>query len=69
MKNRIREKTGTEIPKFTASSGSLFGKRSNQHSRQSSQGSITSNMSDISSKEESELKSSNSSVVSGFNFF
>ncbi|XP_065214124.1 golgin subfamily A member 1-like isoform X1 [Planococcus citri] len=56
MKNKIREKTGTELPKFTASSASLFGKKSNQHSRQSSQGSIYSVVSDSDAKEENEPK-------------
>lgn len=63
MKNQIREKTGTELPKFTVGSTSLFGKKSNQHSRQSSQGSINSVVSDLSVREESESKSSHSIAV------
>lgn len=67
MKNKIREKTGTEIPKFSTNPGSLFGKRSNQHSRQSSQGSINSVMSDMSGKEDNDSKLQNPNVVNTFN--
>lgn len=59
MKNKIREKTGTELPKFSASTSLFTKSRSNQHSRQNSQGSITSITSEHNLKEE-DSKSSNS---------
>lgn len=69
MKNKIREKTGSDLPKFNASS-SLFGKsRSNQHSRQNSQGSISSILSDHSNKDESDTKLLNSNNMVGIYSF
>ncbi len=72
MKNKIREKTGADLPKFNTSAA-LFGKsRSNQHSRQSSQGSITSIISDQSNKEDGDPKSphynNNQVNISTYNF-
>jgi len=52
LKNKVREKTGTDLPKLTASS-IMFGKtRSNQHSRTNSQGSITSIASELGLRDE-----------------